>query len=80
MLPIKDVAASADIVFLLIFLFVNAAAIKIRVERGDELDYSFLINMDIPRKPYCMGNNRPLDCSRLAPLCSLWEERRKKRI
>ncbi len=42
-LPIEDVAASADIVFLLIFLLVNAAVIKIRYERGDELEYGFLM-------------------------------------
>ncbi|WP_240910548.1 amino acid permease [Thermococcus sp. GR6] len=46
--PIEDVAASADIVFLLIFLLVNAAVIKIRNERGDELDYGFLM----PYFPY----------------------------
>lgn len=42
-LPIEDVAASADIVFLIIFLLVNAAVIKIRRERGDELEYGFLM-------------------------------------
>ncbi|ASJ02337.1 amino acid transporter [Thermococcus profundus] len=42
-LPIEDVAASADIVFLLIFLLVNAAVIKIRHERGSELEYGFLM-------------------------------------
>lgn len=63
MLPIKDVAASADIVFLLIFLFVNAAAIKIRVERGDELDYSFLM----PYFPYI-----PLFAIFLQLILSIW--------
>ncbi|MFW6269776.1 MAG: amino acid permease [Bacillota bacterium] len=46
--PIKDVAASTDIVFLLLFLLVNVSVIKIRREKGDELDYSFVM----PYFPY----------------------------
>ncbi len=47
-LPIKDIAASADIMFILLFLMVNVAVIKIRQERGDELNYSFIL----PYFPY----------------------------
>ncbi|MFW6006658.1 MAG: amino acid permease [Halanaerobiales bacterium] len=46
--PIKDVAASTDIVFLLLFLLVNVSVIKIRREKGDKLDYSFVM----PYFPY----------------------------
>jgi len=42
-LPVEDVAASADIMFLLIFLLINVSVIKIRRERGDELQYGFLM-------------------------------------
>ncbi|ASJ09331.1 amino acid transporter [Thermococcus siculi] len=61
--PIEDVAASADIVFLLIFLLVNAAVIKIRNERGDELDYGFLM----PYFPYI-----PLLAIFFQGILSLW--------
>ncbi|USS40067.1 amino acid permease [Thermococcus aggregans] len=62
-LPIEDVAASADIVFLLIFLLVNAAVIKIRRERGDELDYGFLM----PYFPFI-----PLAAIALQGVLSIW--------
>jgi amino acid transporter len=42
-LPAEDVAASADIMFLLLFFLVNTAVIKIRNEYGDELDYGFVM-------------------------------------
>lgn len=42
-LPIHDVAAAADIMFLLLFLQVNVAIITIRRKYGDKLDYGFLI-------------------------------------
>lgn len=42
-LPVEDVAASADIMFLLIFLLINVSVIKIRKEMGDELKYGFLM-------------------------------------
>ncbi|MFB0506472.1 MAG: amino acid permease [Thermodesulfobacteriota bacterium] len=42
-LPTEDVAASADIMFLLLFFLVNIAVIKIRNEYGDELDYGFVM-------------------------------------
>lgn len=42
-LPVEDVAASADIMFLLIFLLINVSVIKIRKEMGDELEYGFLM-------------------------------------
>ncbi|ASJ04698.1 amino acid permease [Thermococcus barossii] len=61
--PIEDVAASADIVFLLIFLLVNAAVIKIRNERGDELNYGFLM----PYFPYI-----PLLAIVFQAILSLW--------
>ena len=61
--PIEDVAASADIVFLLIFLLVNASVIKIRIERGDELDYGFLM----PYFPYI-----PLLAIFLQLILSIW--------
>ena len=41
-LPVEDVAASADIMFLLLFLLVNISVIKIRQERGNELEYGYL--------------------------------------
>lgn len=43
LLPVEDVAASADIMFLLIFLLINVSVIKIRREMGDELEYGFLM-------------------------------------
>ncbi|MBW2056760.1 MAG: amino acid permease [Deltaproteobacteria bacterium] len=42
-LPAEDVAASADIMFLLLFFLVNIAVIKIRNEYGDELTYGFVM-------------------------------------
>lgn len=42
-LPVEDVAASADIMFLLIFLLINVSVIKIRKERKDELEYGFMM-------------------------------------
>lgn len=41
-LPIDDVAAATDIMFLLLFLQVNVAIITIRRKYGDKLDYGFL--------------------------------------
>ncbi len=41
-LPIEDVAAAADVMFLLLFLQVNVAIITIRRKYGDKLDYGFL--------------------------------------
>lgn len=40
-LPIEDVASAANILFLLLFIQVNIAALKIRREMGDKLDYGF---------------------------------------
>jgi len=42
-LPIEDVAAAADVMFLLLFLQVNVAIITIRKKYGDKLDYGFLV-------------------------------------
>ena len=42
-IPIEDVAAAADIMFLLLFLQVNLAAITIRHKYGDRLRYGFLM-------------------------------------
>lgn len=42
-LPIADVAAAADVMFLLLFLQVNIAVITIRKKYGDKLDYGYLI-------------------------------------
>jgi len=42
-LPIHDVAAAADVMFLLLFLQVNVAVITIRKKYGDKLDYGYLI-------------------------------------
>ncbi|PRX32513.1 L-asparagine transporter-like permease [Orenia metallireducens] len=42
-LPVEDVAAGADIMFLLIFMFVNLAVFKIRKEQGNELNYGYLM-------------------------------------
>lgn len=41
--PIEDVAAAADVMFLLLFLQVNLAIITIRRKYGDKLDYGFLV-------------------------------------
>ncbi len=43
LLPVEDVAASADIMFLLIFMLINLSVIKIRREMGDELEYGYLM-------------------------------------
>ena len=42
-LPIEDVAASADIMFILLFLQVNLAVITIRSKYGKNLKYGFLL-------------------------------------
>jgi len=42
-IPIEDVAAATDVMFLLLFLQVNVAIITIRRKYGDKLDYGFLI-------------------------------------
>lgn len=42
-LPIEDVAASADIMFLLLFLQVNLAVITIRSKYGKELNYGYIM-------------------------------------
>jgi amino acid transporter/nucleotide-binding universal stress UspA family protein len=42
-IPIEDVAAAADVMFLLLFLQVNVAVITIRRKYGDKLDYGYLI-------------------------------------
>lgn len=42
-IPIQDVAASADIMFLLLFLQVNIAAITIRKKYGTRLRYGYLM-------------------------------------
>ncbi|MDP8957893.1 MAG: amino acid permease, partial [Actinomycetota bacterium] len=40
-IPIEDVAAAADVMFLLLFLQVDYAAIKLRREFGDRLQYGY---------------------------------------
>ena len=42
-LPTKDVASSASIMFLFLFFLVNVCVIKIRRNMGDELTYGFLM-------------------------------------
>jgi amino acid transporter/nucleotide-binding universal stress UspA family protein len=42
-LPIEDVAASADIMFMLLFLQVNLAVITIRSKYGKNLDYGYIM-------------------------------------
>ncbi|MBS3762081.1 MAG: amino acid permease [Planctomycetes bacterium] len=42
-LPTKEVAASASMMFLLLFFLVNLSAIKIRRNMGDELTYGYLM-------------------------------------
>ena len=42
-LPIEDVAASADIMFILLFLQVNLAVITIRSKYGKDLQYGYLL-------------------------------------
>jgi len=43
LLPTTDVASSASIMFLALFLMVNVCVIKIRLNMGDELSYGFLM-------------------------------------
>ncbi|MFH2041084.1 MAG: amino acid permease [Acidobacteriota bacterium] len=43
LLPTKDVASSASIMFLFLFFLVNLSVIKIRVNMSDELSYSFIM-------------------------------------
>ncbi|MFH1416243.1 MAG: amino acid permease [Elusimicrobiota bacterium] len=43
LLPTKDVASSASIMFLFLFFLVNISVIKIRLNMGDELDYGFIM-------------------------------------
>lgn len=47
-LPIEDIAAAADVMFLLLFLQVNIAVIVIRKKWGDKLDYGY----KMPLFPY----------------------------
>lgn len=42
-IPIEDVAAAADIMFLLLFLQVNIAVITLRKKYGDRLNYGYLM-------------------------------------
>ena len=42
-IPIEDVAAAADIMFLLLFLQVNVAVITLRKKYGDRLKYGYLM-------------------------------------
>jgi nucleotide-binding universal stress UspA family protein len=41
-LPVEDVAAAADVMFLLLFLQVNVAVITIRKKYGSKLDYGYV--------------------------------------
>jgi hypothetical protein len=43
LLPTKDVASSASIMFLFLFFMVNLCVIKIRLSMADELTYGFLM-------------------------------------
>ena len=43
LLPTKDVASSASIMFLLLFFLVNLCVIKIRRNMGDELSYGYMM-------------------------------------
>jgi hypothetical protein len=43
LLPTKDVASSASIMFICLFFLVNLCVIKIRRNMGDELNYGFLM-------------------------------------
>lgn len=47
-LPIEDIAAATDLMFLILFIQVNYSAIKIRKERGDEINYGY----KVPLFPY----------------------------
>ena len=49
-LPTMDVASSASMMFLLLFLLVNVCVIRIRRTMGDELKYGFLMPM-VPLLP-----------------------------
>ena len=42
-IPIEDVATAADVMFLLLFIQVNVAVLKIRREYGDRLKYGYLL-------------------------------------
>lgn len=42
-IPIEDVAAAADVMFLLLFIQVNYAVLRIRRDYGDRLRYGYLI-------------------------------------
>lgn len=42
-IPIEDVAAAADIMFLLLFLQVNVAVVTLRHKYGDRLNYGYLM-------------------------------------
>lgn len=42
-IPLEDVAAAADVMFLLLFLQVNYAVMRIRDEFGDRLEYGYLM-------------------------------------
>ena len=42
-IPIKDVATAADVMFLLLFIQVNGAVLKIRREFGERLRYGYLL-------------------------------------
>jgi basic amino acid/polyamine antiporter, APA family len=43
LLPTKDVASSASIMFLFLFFLVNLSVIRIRLNMGDELNYGFIM-------------------------------------
>ncbi|MFW6131973.1 MAG: amino acid permease [Candidatus Aminicenantaceae bacterium] len=43
LLPTMDVASSASIMFLFLFLVVNLSVIKVRINMGDELSYGFIM-------------------------------------
>lgn len=47
-LPIEDIAASTDLMFLILFIQVNYSAMKLRNEKGDEIDYGY----KMPFYPY----------------------------
>jgi amino acid transporter/nucleotide-binding universal stress UspA family protein len=42
-LPVEDVASSASIMFLFLFLMVNLCVIRIRRQMGDELEYGYVM-------------------------------------
>lgn len=43
LLPVEDVAAAADIMFLLIFMLINISVIRIRKTMGDEMHYGYIM-------------------------------------